>query len=124
MSEDEETKCKLTYREGMHIIEHVEKPFDKANWAVMIVMVFAFAAFVGMLAYDNAFPPEPPEEILDAGFTPNQASIIMEEFRVALYMGIVMGGMLGGILMMVGLTALRNGITRIWLKAANEEEKE
>lgn len=117
-------KCRLTYREGKHIIEHVEEPFSRAHRTVMIVMVIAFAMFVGMLAYDNAFPPEPPEEALDAGFTPDQMSIIMKEFRVALYMGIAMGGMLGGILMLVGMSALRNGITKIWLKAANEEAEE
>lgn len=121
MSEDEETKCKLTYREGKRIAELAEKPFVKAKRWLFYTMIVMVLLFLGMSAYDRYNPPETPEEALEAGFTPEQYAFIGDHLRVALYVGTIFGVLSGTVLIMVVITCLQIDIRRSWLKAANEE---
>lgn len=123
MSEDEE-KCRLTYREGKRIAELAQEPFNKANRALYWMMVVGFLFCVAGFAIDNAFPPEAPPEAIEAGFTEAQSDYIGEHIRSAIFGGSVLGFLLSILSSMVALIVLQGGITKGWLKAANEEEKE
>lgn len=121
MSEEEETKCRLTYREGKRIAELAEKPFVKAKRWLFYMMIVMLLLFLGMSAYEKYNPPETPEEALEAGFTPEQSAFIGEHMRVALYVGTIFGMLSGTILILTVITCLQFDIRRSWLKAANEE---
>ena len=123
MSEEEE-KCRLTYREGKRIAELAQEPFNKAKRALYWMMVVGFLFCAAVFAIDNAFPPEAPPEAIEAGFTEAQSDYIGEHIRSAIFCGSVLGFLLSILSSMVALTVLQGGITKGWLKAANEEEKE
>ena len=121
MSEDEETKCRLTYREGKRIAELAQEPFSKAKRALYWMMVGGLLVCFATFAIDNAFPPETPPEAIEAGFTEAQSDYIGEHIRIAIFGGSVLGFLLSTLSSMVALIVLQGGITKGWLKAANEE---
>ena len=123
MSEDEETKCKLTYREGMRIAKLAQEPFRKAKSATFWMTAVGFVAIIAMMTLDNIFPPEVNPNAIEAGFTAAQWDYIRETMNAALACGAILGFMLSILAIQVARTALQRGIVKGWLKAANEEEK-
>lgn len=124
MSEDEETKCKLTYREGMRIAELAQEPFNKAKRATFWMAVVGFVAIFGMMAIGNMFHPEVNPDAIEAGLTAAQWDYIREEISAAIATGATLGFMASLLTVQIALTILQSGIAKGWLKAANEEEKE
>ncbi len=124
MTEDEKTECRLTYKEGMRIAELAQEPFSKAKRTLWWMMIVGFLFCAAVFAIDNAFPPEAPPEAIEAGFTEAQSDYIGEHIRGAIFCGSALGFLLSVLSSMVTLSVLQGGITKGWLKAANEEEKE
>ena len=116
-------ECKLTYREGRRIAELAQEPFYKAKRTLCWMVVVGFLFYVAAFAIDNAFPPEAPPEAIEAGFTEAQSDYIGEHIRSAIFCGSVLGFLLSILSSMVALSVLQGGITKGWLKAANEEAK-
>lgn len=123
MSEDEETVCRLTYKEGMELAELAERPFTKAKRAVFWMAVIGFVGLAAMFAIDSAFPPEMSPEAIEAGFTAAQWDYIRKSVSGILYAGSMLGFMLSMLTVQVALTVLQSGIAKGWLKAANEERR-
>ena len=124
MSEDKETKCRLTYKEGMRIVELAEEPFIKAKRVTFWMSAIGTRAIFGMFAIGNAFPPEVSTEAIEAGFTAAQWDYIRESVNMAIFAGATIGFLFSFLTLQIILTVLQGGITKGWLKAANEEEKE
>lgn len=124
MSEDEKTKCKLTYREGRRIAELAQEPFSKAKRATFWMAVVGLVGISGVMAIGNMFPPEVNPDAIEAGFTAAQWDYIREEISAAIATGALLGFMASLLTVQIALTALESGIVKGWLKAANEEEKE
>ena len=121
---DEKTSCRLTYREGMRIAELAQEPFNKAKRTLWWMMILGFLFCAALFAIDNAFPPETPPAAIEAGFTEAQSDYIGEHIGSAIFGGSVIGFLLSILSSMITLSILQGGITKGWLKAANEEEKE
>lgn len=124
MSEDEETKCKLNYREGMRIAKLAEEPFIKAKSATFWMMFIGFVAIFAMMTLNNIFPPEVNPDAIEAGFTTAQWEYIRGTMNTALACGALLGFLFSVLAVQISLTVLQGGIAKGWLKAANEEEKE
>lgn len=124
MSEDEGTKCKLTYREGKRIAELAQEPFMKAKGVMFWMLAIGTMAIFGMFAIGNAFPPEVSTEAIEAGFTAAQWDYLRESMNMAIFAGAVIGFLFSFLTLEIVIIVLQSGIVKGWFKAANEEEKE
>ena len=124
MSEDEETKCKLTYKEGKEIAAKAEKPYNSAAFATMCVFIFV----VGMtfiFEWLDGIPMHPVVESMSYFVDSGEISQELAWYLRKSYDGaIVIGGLFGMASGLFLTIALSSEARKKALKKANEEKDE
>ncbi len=123
MNEDEETVCRLTYKEGEKIAAKAEKPYSSAAFATMSIFVF-LAGMILLFQWLDGIPMHPVAESMSYFVDSGQISQELAWYLRKSYDGaIVIGGLFGMASSLFLTMALSSEARKKALKEANEEKE-
>ena len=124
MREDEETVCRLTYKEGKKIAAKAERPYTSAMLAAMTI----FALLTGMILifqWLDGIPMHPVTESMSYFVDSGEISQELAWYLRKSYDGaIIIGGLFGMASTLFLTMVLSSDARKKALKKANEEKEE
>lgn len=123
---DEETKCRVSYRDGKEIVREARKPYERATmwaFAIVVVMILASLAAITIDAFVEPSMSMHLQHLVDTGQIAEEVARYLDEGdRVAAKAMICMSALISFVSIMFAMMTLGEEAGKKALKKANDEK--